>query len=106
MLDEHVKMYKRLGEIDWIEALERMPAKASRFLSPPAPPPSASAARRARHPEDQPAAGADAVQHQLHRQPGNYDHLHLNVLKTYAVMFLSHPGLSDHTHALAPVLEQ
>jgi N-acetylneuraminate synthase len=37
--------------------------------------------------------------------PDNYDHLHLNVLKTYAAMF---PGvilgLSDHTHALAPVL--
>ena len=35
----------------------------------------------------------------------NYDHLHLNVLKTYATMF---PGvilgLSDHTHAVAPVL--
>lgn len=35
----------------------------------------------------------------------NYDHLHINVLKTYATMF---PGvilgLSDHTHALAPVL--
>jgi N-acetylneuraminate synthase len=37
--------------------------------------------------------------------PENYDHLHLNVLKTYAAMF---PGvilgLSDHTHALAPIL--
>jgi len=37
--------------------------------------------------------------------PDNYNHLHLNVLKTYASMF---PGvilgLSDHTHALAPVL--
>ncbi len=37
--------------------------------------------------------------------PDNYDHLHLNVLKTYAAMFPEVIlGLSDHTHALAPVL--
>jgi sialic acid synthase SpsE len=37
--------------------------------------------------------------------PDNYDHLHLNVLKTYATMFPNVIlGLSDHTHALAPVL--
>jgi sialic acid synthase SpsE len=37
--------------------------------------------------------------------PANYDHLHLNVLKTYATMFPEVIlGLSDHTHALAPVL--
>jgi N-acetylneuraminate synthase len=37
--------------------------------------------------------------------PKNYDHLHLNVLKTYATMFPDVIlGLSDHTHALAPVL--
>jgi N-acetylneuraminate synthase len=37
--------------------------------------------------------------------PENYDHLHLNVLKTYAVLFPNVIlGLSDHTHALAPVL--
>jgi N-acetylneuraminate synthase len=35
----------------------------------------------------------------------NYDHLHINVLKTYATMFPDVIlGLSDHTHALAPVL--
>ena len=37
--------------------------------------------------------------------PENYDHLHLNVLKTYAALF---PGvilgLSDHTHSPAPVV--
>jgi N-acetylneuraminate synthase len=37
--------------------------------------------------------------------PDNYDHLHLNVLKTFASMF---PDvildLSDHTHAVAPVV--
>jgi N-acetylneuraminate synthase len=37
--------------------------------------------------------------------PDNYDHLHLNVLKTYASMFPEVIlGLSDHTRALAPVL--
>jgi N-acetylneuraminate synthase len=37
--------------------------------------------------------------------PNNYDHLHINVLKTYATMFPDVIlGLSDHTHAVAPVL--
>jgi sialic acid synthase SpsE len=37
--------------------------------------------------------------------PANYDHLHINVLKTYAAMFPEVIlGLSDHTHAVAPVL--
>ena len=37
--------------------------------------------------------------------PNNYDHLHINVLKTYASMFPDVIlGLSDHTHAVAPVI--
>ena len=37
--------------------------------------------------------------------PDNYDHLNLNVLKTYATMFPDVIlGLSDHTHAVAPVV--
>jgi sialic acid synthase SpsE len=37
--------------------------------------------------------------------PNNYDHLHLNVLKTYATMFPEVIlGLSDHTHAVAPII--
>jgi sialic acid synthase SpsE len=37
--------------------------------------------------------------------PENYDHIHLNVLKTYAVMFPQVVlGLSDHTHGNATVL--
>ena len=37
--------------------------------------------------------------------PNNYDHLHINVLKTYATMFPDVIlGLSDHTHAVAPVV--
>ncbi|HEX9090630.1 MAG TPA: N-acetylneuraminate synthase family protein [Anaerolineales bacterium] len=107
MLDPYVLMYKAgSGEIDWIEALERMASKGKPFFV---------------------ATGASdigEVQRAVHAilkinpqlvlmqcntnytaSPANYDHLHLNVLKTYATMF---PGvilgLSDHTHALAPVL--
>jgi sialic acid synthase SpsE len=37
--------------------------------------------------------------------PDNYDHLHLNVLKTYAAMYPDVVlGLSDHTHSPAPVV--
>ncbi len=107
MLDPFVKMYKAgSGEIDWIEALERMASKGKPLFI---------------------ATGASTigeVQNAVHAilkinpqlvlmqcntnytaSPANYDHLNLNVLKTYGVMF---PGvilgLSDHTHALSPVL--
>ncbi len=107
MLDQYVQIYKAgSGEIDWIEALERMAAKGKPFFV---------------------ATGASdigEVQRAVHAilkinpqlvlmqcntnytaSPANYDHLHVNVLKTYATMF---PGvilgLSDHNHALAPVL--
>ncbi len=107
MLDTYVQMYKAgSGEIDWIEALERMASKGKPFFV---------------------ATGASdigEVQRAVHAilkinpqlilmqcntnytaSPGNYDHLHLNVLKTYASMFPQVIlGLSDHTHALAPVL--
>jgi len=107
MLDSYVPMYKAgSGEIDWLEALERMASKGKPFFV---------------------ATGAStigevqqAVQTILKvnpqlvlmqcntnytASPGNYDHLHLQVLKTYAVMFPNVIlGLSDHTHALAPVL--
>jgi len=107
MLDPYVEMYKAgSGEIDWIEALERMASKGKPFFV---------------------ATGASAigeVQQAVHAilkinpqlvlmqcntnytaSPNNYDHLHLNVLKTYASMFPQVIlGLSDHTHALAPVL--
>jgi sialic acid synthase SpsE len=107
MLDSYVEMYKAgSGEIDWIEALERMASKGKPFFV---------------------ATGASdigEVQRAVHAilkinpqlvlmqcntnytaSPGNYDHLHLNVLKTYASMFPEVIlGLSDHTHAIAPVL--
>lgn len=107
MLDPYVPMYKAgSGEIDWLEALERMASKGKPFFV---------------------ATGASTigeVQRAVHAilainpqlvlmqcntnytaSPNNYDHLHLNVLKTYATMFPNVIlGLSDHTHALAPVL--
>lgn len=106
-LDPYVPVYKAgSGEIDWIEALERMAGKDKPFFV---------------------ATGASTigeVQRAVHAilkinkqlvlmqcntnytaSPGNYDHLHVNVLKTYATMFPDVIlGLSDHTHALAPVL--
>jgi sialic acid synthase SpsE len=107
MLDQYVEMYKAgSGEIDWIEALERMASKGKPFFV---------------------ATGASdigEVQRAVHAilkinprlvlmqcntnytaSQDNYDHLHINVLKTYAIMFPDVIlGLSDHTHALAPVL--
>lgn len=106
-LDQYVQMYKAgSGEIDWIEALERMAAKGKPLFV---------------------ATGASDigdVQRAVHAilkinkqlvlmqcntnytaSPNNYDHLHLNVLKTYATMFPDVIlGLSDHTHAVAPVV--
>ncbi len=106
-LDPYVPVYKAgSGEIDWIEALERMASKGKPFFV---------------------ATGASTigeVQQAVHAilkinkqlvlmqcntnytaSPDNYDHLHINVLKTYAAMFPGVVlGLSDHTHALAPVL--
>jgi sialic acid synthase SpsE len=107
MLDPYVQMYKAgSGEIDWIEALERMASKGKPFFVATG------------------AADIGEVQRAVHAilkintqlvlmqcntnytaSPENYDHLHLNVLKTYATMFPQVIlGLSDHTHALAPVL--
>lgn len=106
-LDRYVEVYKAgSGEIDWIEALERMASKGKPFFI---------------------ATGASdigEVQRAVHAilklnkqlvlmqcntnytaSPDNYDHLHLNVLRTYASMFPDVIlGLSDHTHAVAPVV--
>lgn len=106
-LDQYVPVYKAgSGEIDWIEALERMASKDKPFFV---------------------ATGASTigeVQRAVHAilkinqrlvlmqcntnytaSPENYDHLHISVLKTYASMFPDVIlGLSDHTHAVAPVL--
>jgi sialic acid synthase SpsE len=106
-LDQYVQMYKAgSGEIDWIEALERMASKGKPLFVATG------------------AATIGEVQKAVHAilkinkqlvlmqcntnytaSPKNYDHLHVNVLKTYATMFPDVIlGLSDHTHAVAPVL--
>jgi sialic acid synthase SpsE len=106
-LDPFVEMYKAgSGEIDWIEALERMAAKGKPFFV---------ATGAATIGEVQTAVHAILkINKQLvlmqcntnyTASPENYDHLNLNVLKTYTVMFPEVVlGLSDHTHANAPVL--
>ncbi len=108
---EHVNPYVPAfkagsGEIDWIESLEHMASKGKPMII---------------------ATGASDiadVQRAVHAilkinkqlclmqcntnytaSPENYDHIHLNVLKTYATMFPDVVlGLSDHTHGNATVL--
>ena len=106
-LDQYVPAYKAgSGEIDWIEALERMASKGKPFFV---------ATGASNIGEVQKAVHAilkinkQLVLMQCHTnytaRPSNYDHLHINVLKTYAAMFPDVIlGLSDHTHAVAPVI--
>jgi sialic acid synthase SpsE len=107
MLDSYVLMYKAgSGEIDWLEALERMARKGKPFFV------STGAStigevQRAVHTilKVNPQLVLMQCNTNYTASPDNYDHLHLNVLKTYAVMFPDVIlGLSDHTHANAPVL--
>jgi sialic acid synthase SpsE len=107
MLDPYVEMYKAgSGEIDWIEALERMASKGKPFFV------STGASdigevQRAVHAilKINPQLVLMQCNTNYTANPGNYDYLHLNVLKTYASMFPQVIlGLSDHTHAIAPVL--
>jgi N-acetylneuraminate synthase len=107
MLDVYVPAYKiGSGEIDWLEALERMARKGKPVLLATG------------------ACNIGEVQRAVHTilavnpqlvlmqcntnytaSPANYDHIHLNVLKTYAAMFPEVIlGLSDHTHGPATVL--
>ncbi len=106
-LDPYVEIYKAgSGEIDWLEALERMAGKGKPIFV---------ATGASTIGEVQKAVQAilkinkKLVLMQCNTNytasPDNYDHLHLNVLKTYATIFPDVIlGLSDHTHALAPVL--
>jgi sialic acid synthase SpsE len=106
-LDPYVPVYKAgSGEIDWLESLERMAGKGKPFFV---------ATGASTIGEVQQAVRAilkinpQLVLMQCNTNytasPDNYDHLHLNVLKTYATLFPDVIlGLSDHTHAVAPVL--
>ncbi|NCC97207.1 MAG: N-acetylneuraminate synthase, partial [Synergistales bacterium] len=99
-LNEYMLAYKiGSGEIDWIEALVRMAAKGKPVLI---------ATGAATIGEVQKAVHAIlAINKELvlmqcntnyTADPDNYNHIHLNVLKTYAAMFPEVVlGLSDHT---------
>jgi sialic acid synthase SpsE len=107
MLDPFVEMYKAgSGEIDWIEALERMASKGKPiFVATGAA--TITDVQRAVHTilKINPQLVLMQCNTNYTADPGNYDHLHLNVLRTYAAMFPDVIlGLSDHTHAHAPVL--
>ena len=107
MLAPHVPAFKvGSGDIDWLEALEQMARHGKPMII---------------------ATGASSIEDvqravrcvsPLNRQlvlmqcntnytasPGNFDHIHLNVLKTYGTMFPDVIlGLSDHTSGHATVL--
>jgi N-acetylneuraminate synthase len=94
------------GEIDWIEALEHMAGKGKPMIVATGASDIADV-QRAVH-------AILAINNQLvlmqcntnyTASQENYDHIHLNVLKTYATMFPDVIlGLSDHTHGNATVL--
>jgi sialic acid synthase SpsE len=94
------------GEIDWIEALEHMARKGKPIILATG---AADMADVQRAVHAVLALTPELVLMQCNTNytasPENYDHIHLNVLKTYATMF---PrvilGLSDHTHGNATVL--
>lgn len=108
---EHVNAYVPAfkagsGEIDWIESLEHMASKGKPVLIATG------------------AANIGEIQKAVHAilkinkqlcvmqcntnytaSPENYDHINLNVLRTYAAMFPNVVlGLSDHTHGNSTVL--
>ncbi len=106
-LDPYVKMYKAgSGEIDWIEALERMAAKNKPFFVATGASTIGEVQRAVRAIlKVNPQLVLMQCNTNYTASPDNYDHLHLNVLRTYATMFPDVIlGLSDHTHAVAPVL--
>ena len=107
MLDAYVPAYKiGSGDITWLEALERMASKGKPVLL-------ATGASEI----GEVVKAVSSIQ-KINKQlvlmqcntnytanPENYKHIHLNVLKTYALMFPDVIlGLSDHTLGHATVL--
>jgi sialic acid synthase SpsE len=94
------------GEIDWIEALERMARKGKPMILATGASDIADV-QRAVHAilNLNPKLVLMQCNTNYTASPDNYDHIHLNVLKTYATMFPQVVlGLSDHTHGNATVL--
>ena len=106
-LDEYMPAYKiGSGEIDWIEALERMAAKGKPVLLATG---AATIAEVQRAVHAILALNKQLVLMQCNTNYTasleNFDHIHLNVLKTYQTMFPDVVlGLSDHTPGHATVL--
>jgi sialic acid synthase SpsE len=107
MLESYVPAYKvGSGEIDWLEALERMAAKGKPVIIASG---AATIGEVQRAVHTILAINPQLVLMQCNTNytasSENYDHIHLNVLKTYATMFPEVIlGLSDHTHGNATVL--
>jgi N-acetylneuraminate synthase len=107
MLDDFVPAYKiGSGDITWIEAVERIASKGKPVLL-------ATGAsdigdvQRAVHAilEINPQLVLMQCNTNYTAEDGNFDHIHLNVLKTFRCMFPDLVlGLSDHTHGHATVL--
>jgi len=107
MLDPYVPAYKAgSGLISWPEAIVRMAQKGKPVLVATG----ASTMGEVINAMDQVMAVTDQIilmqcNTNYTASPDNYDHLHLNVLKTYAAMYPDVVlGLSDHTHNPAPVV--
>jgi len=94
------------GEIDWIEALEHMSNKGKPIILSTGASDIADV-QRAVHAVQRFNIKLVLMQCNTNYTASldNYDHIHLNVLRTYAVMFPDVVlGLSDHTHGNATVL--
>ncbi len=107
MLESFVPAYKiGSGDITWIEACERMAKKGKPVLLATG---AANIGDVQRAVQAILAINPELVLMQCNTNytadPGNYDHIHLNVLKTYHEMWPDLVlGLSDHTHGHATVL--
>jgi sialic acid synthase SpsE len=107
MLDPYVPAYKiGSGDITWLEAIERMAEKGKPvFLATGA----STIGEVQRAVRTILAINPQLVLMQCNTNytasPENYDHIHLNVIKTYQTMFPEVIlGLSDHTFSPATVL--
>ena len=107
MLDPFVPAYKiGSGEIDWLEALERMALKGKPLILATGAS-TIGEVQRAVHTilRHNPQLVLMQCNTNYTASQDNFNHIHLNVLKTYAAMFPDVIlGLSDHTHGNATVL--
>jgi sialic acid synthase SpsE len=107
MLDDYVPAYKAgSGLMSWPEALVRMASLGKPILIATGAADISDVVRAMRAVE---AVNDQIVLMQCNTNytaaDSNYDHLNINVLKTYAAMYPSAIlGLSDHTHSPAPIL--